>query len=212
MPFAFLVLLAGLVAGCTPSGSAGPQPGDPTTEQRYAAVALSCEYAECPVGVVKPAGDVRVEVVGSITGPQQEALTSTIEQWNTACGNHTLTTSGSAEAKMEFFFVPESRMSEVMPIYVEGNVGLFTYDWDASNVITGMKVAIAADLSGDELVHFVLEETTQAMGLINDVEDPRSIFDGGTGRATAYSSLDREVIELHCSTSVKPGMQASDIS
>ena len=97
-------------------------------------------------------------------------------------------------------------------IYVEGNVGLFTYDWDASNVITGMKVAIAADLSGDELVHFVLEETTQAMGLINDVEDPRSIFDGGTGRATAYSSLDREVIELHCSTSVKPGMQASDIS
>ena len=89
---------------------------------------------------------------------------------------------------MEYYFVDEAEMANVLPIYVAGNVGLFTYDWDANNVITGSVVAIANELEGRELVHFVLEETTQAMGLMNDVSDPTSIFDGGVGRVTQYSA------------------------
>jgi hypothetical protein len=102
-------------------------------------------------------------------------------------------------------------MAQVLPIYVEGNVGLFTYDWDGDNVITGMIVAIADHLEAEELTHFVLEETTQAMGLINDVADSDSIFDGGIGRVTRYSELDRSVIAMHCSGDVVPGMTTADL-
>lgn len=102
-------------------------------------------------------------------------------------------------------------MAAVLPIYVEGNVGLFTYDWDAQNIITGSVVAIANELTGRELIHFVLEETTQAMGLINDVDDASSIFDGGSGRVTEYSEIDIATIAIHCDPQTLPGMTAEVI-
>jgi hypothetical protein len=49
------------------------------------------------------------------------------------------------------------------------------------------------------------------MGLVNDVDDPTSVFDGGTGRTIVYSELDRAVIALHCSEEIAPGAMAADI-
>lgn len=199
------------LSGCALPGTEQASRPEPSAQDRYVEIALSCEFADCPVGVVKPAGDVSVIVHTDMTPEQEQALSTTIAQWNAACASHPLTRDGSSEAVMDFYFVPEAGMRYVLPIYVEGNVGLFTYDWDGSNVLTGMAVAIATELEGDELTHFVLEETTQAMGLINDVADSRSIFDGGTGRTTTYSALDLEVIELHCSSAITPGMVEAEL-
>ena len=203
--------LALLLSSCALPGVEEARQLETSPTQRYIDVALSCEYADCPVGVVKPAGGVSVRVNTDITPEQEKALNSSIEQWNGACPNHPLKRDRSVATEMLVYFVPEAEMADVLSIYVEGNVGLFTYDWDATNTLTGMTVAIASELEGSELTHFVLEETTQAMGLMNDVDDPRSIFDGGTGRTTTYSDLDLSIIEMHCSSAITPGMLAEDI-
>ena len=203
--------LALLLSSCALPGVEEARQLETSPTQRYIDVALSCEYADCPVGVVKPAGGVGVRVNTDITPEQEKALNSSIEQWNGACQNHPLSRDRSVATEMLVYFVPEAEMADVLSIYVEGNVGLFTYDWDATNTLTGMTVAIATELEGSELAHFVLEETTQAMGLMNDVDDRRSIFDGGTGRTTTYSDLDLSIIEMHCRSAITPGMLAEDI-
>ena len=204
--------LALVLSSCALPGLEQPDAPDVPVHERYIDVALSCEYAECPEGVVKPEGPVSVIVHTQLSQEQEAALATTLDQWNSVCTAHPLVIDGSSPTIMNFYFVPEAEMADVLSIYVEGNVGLFTYDWNSENVLTGMTVAIASELTGDELIHFVLEETTQAMGLVNDVDDPTSIFDGGTGRTTVYSELDRALIALHCSDGISPGSMETDIS
>jgi hypothetical protein len=208
----FLLAAVTLVlSSCALPGVEEPEAPAVTVNQRYIDVALSCEYADCPEGVVKPDGPVSVVIHTPMSEEQEAALTTTLDQWNSTCEAHPLQRDGSSPTVMNFYFVPEAEMVDVLSIYVEGNVGLFTYDWNSDNVLTGMTVAIASELTGNELTHFVLEETTQAMGLVNDVDDPTSVFDGGTGRTTVYSELDRAVIALHCSEGIVPGMSETDL-
>lgn len=199
-----------VLAGCALPGTGTSASDSVNPHDRYSAVALSCEYSQCPTGVVKPRGPIGIDIKTATTSDQSEAIAHTIEQWNDACPEHPLSL-GPSDATMEIYFVDKNDMAAVLPIYVEGNVGLFTYDWDAQNVITGSVVAIANELTGRELTHFVLEETTQAMGLINDVDDSSSIFDGGSGRVTEYSEIDMATIAIHCDPQTLPGMTAEEI-
>lgn len=203
-----LVLVWG-IAGCAPTSTADPSPAE--TLDRYVAVALSCEYAECPEGIVRPRQPVSVHLQGRYRDDQRLALEAALSQWNSVCPMIPLEMSGQSDVVMDFHFVDESRMAEVLAVYVPGNVGLFNYDWDGSNAITGITVAIANEISGTEMEHFVLEETTQAMGLTNDVEDPQSIFDAGRGRVVTYSPLDKAVISFHCREDVSPGMLQNEL-
>ena len=204
-----VAILLALLGGCALPGTENPE-GTVDPRDRYIEVALTCEYDPCPPGIVKPAEGVTLELKTPATSEQSAALDHTMKLWNATCPAHPLTFD-AGEAVMEYYFVDEAELADVLPIYVEGNVGLFTYDWDSNNVITGSIVAIANELEGTELIHFVLEETTQAMGLINDVSDPTSIFDGGVGRVTEYSALDRLTIAQHCDDGVIPGMSESDL-
>jgi hypothetical protein len=206
-PLISLAAVALALAGC----STAAEPTRVEVIERYQAVALSCEYADCADGVVKPGEPVSIVLHGQARDDQLSALEDTISQWNAACPSIPLRLGGTHATTMDFFFVDESDMASVLPIHVVGNVGLFNYDWDGSNVITGMTVVIANEIESRELEHFVLEETTQAMGLINDVDDPISIFDGGMGRTTSYSTLDQAVIAYHCQSGVAPGMDASEL-
>lgn len=203
------IVLLGGIAGCSPISTAEPSPEE--TIDRYVAVALSCEYAECPEGIVRPSRPVSVQLRGPYRDDQLFALEAALSQWNSACPIIPLEMGGQSGVVMDFYFVDEPRMADVLAVHVPGNVGLFNYDWDGSNSITGMTVAIANEISGKEMEHFVLEETTQAMGLINDVADPQSIFDAGRGRAVAYSPLDAAVIAFHCREDVSPGMLRDEL-
>lgn len=207
-------LLAGLFGVVALSGCSQPVAApitDAEIADRYVSVALSCEYADCPTGLVKPRDPVSVIVHGPARDDQIAALDDTISQWNDACASVPLVRDGKTEVVMDFYFVDEAAMPEVLPVFVEGNVGLFNYDWDGTNAITGMTVAIANEIDGNEMKHFVLEETTQAMGLVNDVDDSSSIFDAGMGRVVTYSPIDRLVIEAHCRSDVVSGMTAEEL-
>ena len=206
--------LAGLLGVVALSGCSQPVAApitDGEIADRYVSVALSCEYADCPTGLVKPRDPVSVIVHGPARDDQIAALDDTISQWNDACASIPLVRDGKTEVVMDFYFVDEAAMPEVLPVFVEGNVGLFNYDWDGTNAITGMTVAIANEIDGNEMKHFVLEETTQAMGLVNDVDDSSSIFDAGMGRVVTYSPIDRLVIETHCRSDVVSGMTAEEL-
>lgn len=208
-PLSLLALSVLGLAGCS-QASAEP-PSQAEVFDRYVEVALSCEYADCAGGIVKPSETVSVVLESEAREDQVAALEDTISQWNAACPALPMMLGGDSETTMAFYFVDEANMVDVLPVYVEGNVGLFNYDWDGANVITGMTVAIANEITSDEMHHFVLEETTQAMGLVNDVVDRKSIFDAGLGRTVTYSALDQAIIGLHCDEQVVPGMTQAQL-
>lgn len=178
--------------------------------ERYIAVATSCEYGGCPDAVVLPPANVSVKIITSATEEQTAAVDSAIEQWNSTCSTTNLSRNSASGVPMKIAFAPYDSLSEHLEFYDAGNYGYFNYWWQDFRLVD-FRVAIATELAGDELRHFVLEEMTQALGLMNDVPDSQSIFDSGSGRTTNYSSLDAAVIQLHCSDTTYAGMQPSAI-
>ena len=179
--------------------------------ERYIAVATSCEYGGCPEAVVLPPANVSVEITTSATGEQTAAVDSAIAQWNSTCSTTNLSRNSASGVSMKIAFAPYDSLSEHLEFYEAGNYGFFNYWWGWGFRLTDFRVAIATELAGDELRHFVLEEMTQALGLMNDVSDSKSIFDAGSGITTNYSSLDAAVIQLHCSDRTYAGMKPSAI-
>jgi len=179
--------------------------------ERYIAVATSCEYGGCPEAVVAPPAKVSVEIVTSASEEQIAAVDSAIELWNSTCSTTSLSRNSANGVTMKIAFAPYDLLSEHLEFYDAGNYGYFNYWWSRDFRLVDFRVAIATELAGDDLRHFVLEEMTQALGLMNDVPDSQSIFDSGDGKTTIYSSLDTAVIQLHCSDKTYAGMQPSAI-
>ena len=203
-----VLTVAGMVASCSTPLS------EPTAEEvrtRYIEVALECEFGQCPEGAVLPAGSVSVTILGEARDDQRGAVVEAVSQWNSACSRFPITFDGPTEVGMQVIFWPQDDLGSVLDVYVEGNSGMFNYDWDKSGEITAITVGIANELDGRQLRHFVLEEITQSLGLKNDVSDPTSIFDAGTSAQTTYSALDSQTIKLHCSPGIFPGMRAEEV-
>jgi hypothetical protein len=202
-----------IIAACVLTGCAASSP-EPTAEEvrtRYIELALECEFGPCPKGAVLPAGAVAVTISGEPRADQVDAVSDAVDQWNGACSRFPLTVNGQGPVAMDVIFSPEDNLGSVLEVYVEGNSGMFNYDWDESGEITAITVGIASELDGRQLRHFVLEEITQSLGLKNDVPDSNSIFDGGTSARTTYSALDRQIISFHCSSAVNPGITVDEV-
>ena len=203
-----LMTTVGLLAGCAASS---PEPTAEEIRARYIELALECEFGPCPEVAVLPAGSVAVTISGEARADQVEAVSEAVDQWNKACSRFPLTVNGPGPVPMEVIFSPQDDLDSVLEVYVEGNSGMFNYDWDEAGEITAITVGIASELDGRQLRHFVLEEITQSLGLKNDVPDSNSIFDGGTSARTTYSALDREIIEFHCSSALNPGITVDEV-
>ena len=205
----------GIIAGCSAGIEASPEIVDAPTNsavlERYIAVATSCEYGGCPEAVVVPPAKVSVEIVTSASEEQIAAVDSAIQLWNSTCSTTNLSRNSANGVTMKIAFAPYDSLSEHLEFYDAGNYGYFNYWWSRDFRLVDFRVAIATELAGDDLRHFVLEEMTQALGLMNDVPDSQSIFDSGDGKTTIYSSLDTAVIQLHCSDKTYAGMQPSAI-
>lgn len=203
-----LITAAGALTGC---GASTPAPTAEEVRARYIEVALECEFEPCPKGAVLPAGSVALTISGEPRKDQVDAVSNAVDQWNSACTRFPLTLDGQGPVPMEVIFWPQDDLGSVLDVYVEGNSGMFNYNWEESGEITAITVGIASELDGRQLRHFVLEEITQSLGLKNDVPDSSSIFDGGTSVQTTYSALDRQIIGFHCSTAVNPGITVDDV-
>ncbi len=178
--------------------------------ERYKQIATQCEFGDCPGAVSRPDSPVTVSITTPATPEQETAVQDALNQWNSHCDLIPLTLGDGANAQMKIAFDHLENFGQHLAPHVReflsGNEGAFSYFWDGAFNIYDMRIVISSDLTGASLRHFVLEEVTQAMGLMNDVRDSSSIFDSGRGRTAEYPTLDQEVVKLHCSGLVRPGL------
>lgn len=87
---------------------------------------------------------------------------------------------------------------------VDGEIigaALVTVWWDDRNQITEAVIVLAADLPHDEALPVLLEELTQALGLLTDIRNPVyrsiSVFSEDSNAVTKLGPQDRGALLLH---------------
>lgn len=186
----------------------GPTRSYTTQEAEYFfEIALGSEYGSRARRITKWAGPVMVEIVGSPTREDREALMELMGEIN-AITHKRLLRPAPGGGSMRVFFVPLAEFPSYEPNYVEGNHGFFWVDWNSLREIVSARVLIASDVTTPVArAHLIREEVTQALGLMNDsmgYED--SIFYMEWSETTSYSELDRKVLEILYWNRMRPDM------
>lgn len=80
-------------------------------------------------------------------------------------------------------------------------VGYMYLNWNAANQITKASILIAADIDPGDIRSVVLEELTQTLGLLYDIENPDyvgvSILSQDSNATTEILGQDRAILRLH---------------
>ena len=84
---------------------------------------------------------------------------------------------------------------------LEIGVGYMQINWDDALHITDGTIVIAADIDPKDVRSVVLEEVTQSLGFLFDIENPYyegvSIFSQDSNETTAIAGQDRAILRLH---------------
>lgn len=84
---------------------------------------------------------------------------------------------------------------------LEIGVGYMQINWNDGLHITDGAIVIAADIAPDDVRSVVLEELTQSLGFLYDIENPYyegvSIFSQDSNETTAIAGQDRAILRLH---------------
>lgn len=105
--------------------------------------------------------------------------------------------SPGGEYGIDIHFVPESRFSEIEENYQPLNHGFFWAYWTPSGRIRHADILISSDIAQRFRNHFIREELTQSLGLMNDSPRfPDSIFFSGPGTNDYYLPLDQQIIAM----------------
>ena len=115
-------------------------------------------------------------------------------------------------------FVSYERMKELLGSDGQGSqdaygyVNVSWYNIDCRIFKGRIYIVREADSSEADVRHTIIEETTQAMGLMNDsVKDSRSIFYQGYSIVDRLSDVDLILLKIHYSDRVKGGMVYEEI-
>lgn len=125
--------------------------------------------------------------------------------------NITITTRES-EANMHVYYVPLSKMGDVVPGYREGNWGMFHFqyvNWQMSEAWVG----IATDVTDQRARnHLIQEEIVGALGLTNDhyLYSDSIVYQPWT-TVQELSEIDWIVLNMVYSPLVSPGMEAQEL-
>ena len=84
---------------------------------------------------------------------------------------------------------------------LEIGVGYMQINWDDGLLITDGTIVIAADISPEDVRSVVLEELTQSLGFLYDIENPYyegvSIFSQDSNETISITGQDRAILRLH---------------
>lgn len=118
---------------------------------------------------------------------------------------HLRRTEGSAHIRL--FLTPARDGERIVGTGVSGidgeviGAGLTTIWWNGSNALTRGVIVMAGDLPDSEVYPVMLEELTQAMGLLTDIRNPYyndiSVFSEDSNRVTALGPQDVMALRRH---------------
>lgn len=115
------------------------------------------------------------------------------------------------EANVNMYFVKLKEMKSVIPSYVEGNWGIFSFStWD--DVIIRADIGIAYDkCDAKARKHLMMEEFIGMLGLANDHNlDKKSILYQPWTTVQKLTNADWLMLRMHYSRKVRAGMHISE--
>lgn len=171
-------------------------------------IALGAEYGVSDLTVKKWNRDVYIQVLGHPTFEDWRTLYDVVEDLNQLVGKEIRLHIIEGKGNVTVHFVPHSEFYKYEPSGLVFYGGFFWNWWDGIGEITKGRIVIASEGISQHLRdHLIREELTQVLGLMNDsMKYKDSIFYQGYSETTEFSKLDRAVIRMLYSPSIKTGM------
>ncbi|MCD5325510.1 MULTISPECIES: DUF2927 domain-containing protein [Pontibacillus] len=170
-------------------------------------IAFGAEFNSDALPIRKWEINPRIQVHGSPTDEDMNAVKSTIEDVNTLQSAIDVKLVDK-DANINIYYVPIEEFGNYVDNPREGNWGLFYYSWEAGYKITNATILISTDKPSQEgKSHLVREEITQSLGLPRDSYSyPDSIFFQDYTTTQGFTDLDATLIQMLYEDEVEPGM------
>lgn len=173
----------------------------------FAEIAFGAEFGGAEPVVRRWAVGPAIRVNGSPTDEDRATLEQVVAELNILMATTEISLV-EGEAAVELHFAPAAQLADILPQYIQGNIGFFWVWWDASQVLNRSVVLIATDVDVGVRRHLIREEVTQMLGLMQDsFTFPESIFYQSFSQVSEYAAVDRAVIEMLYGAHVMPGME-----
>ncbi len=179
--------------------------------------ALSMEYpgaGDAQGHLIRWGSSIRVYIEGKPTKKDKETINTML--LNLALRvpdmpNVTLTTNKSA-SNVQIYFVPMKQLKNYVPGYVEGNWGMFHYNY-SNWTIKDAQIGIATDVTDQKSRnHLIQEEFFGALGLLNDhyLYSDSIVYQPWT-TVQQPSEVDWLMLNMLYSPLVSPGIEKNEI-
>lgn len=210
LPVVWLVALT--VGGCDAKETADTTRYTQEEIDYFVEVALGSEFGSSTQRIRKWTEEVKIKVMGTPTDADRAALDAVIADINGVAEGTSLRLVED-NPNVEMYFVPESEFKEYEPNYVPTNLGFFWVFWRGNGAIYNARIMITTEgVTQKERSHLIREELTQSLGLMRDSgRYEKSIFYQRWTDVTAYTDLDRTLVEMLYRNEVEPNMTQSEV-
>ncbi|KGX90267.1 DUF2927 domain-containing protein [Pontibacillus marinus] len=171
-------------------------------------IAFGSEWGDADYPVRKWNNNPRIKVFGNPSDKDMNALQNTISEVN-GLQDHIELKLVDSDPNIKIYFVPLEDFGEYVDNPKAGNWGLFYYWWEPGEfVIDEAEILISTDKPTPKgRSHLIREELTQSLGLPRDSYSyPKSMFFQDYTTVTAYTELDKTLIQMLYEDEIKAGM------
>lgn len=206
-----------LTTHSTPTATSSPIYRAAYTQEEinyFLEVALGAEFTrDARLVVRKWKGDIRIQLLGSMTKRDRETVNQVVAEVNTL-------THGAIQLKLSndrpnvlIHFSPRSQFKQIEPNWKPENYGYVWVKWNEQNIISSANILIASEgVTQKERSHLIREELTQSLGLMQDsFKYSDSVFYQPWTDVNEYAAIDKALIRMLYDSPTKAGMTKKQI-
>lgn len=181
-------------------------------------IALKQEFSSADRVVKKWPGPIKIYVSGDKPSYMMNEVTQIIDEINKLINTKKLSlVDRENESNFHIYLGSAKEYLNIEPKsekHLKNNWGFFHIYWHSDYRIYkgSMYVDMFRTRTNEERLHFLREELTQSLGLMNDSEKyENSIFYSKWSSTTEFTELDEVIIRLLYNKKIKPGMSNLDV-
>lgn len=213
----FLLILSFLLTLTLPAQNAKKPKYNKEAIDYFVEVALGSEYGSADKVIAKWQGEVRLFVAGEQIPPVQQEITKIIKELNAlmkSCKIREVTQ--ESEANLILFLGNKQDYADRYEPKAEryNDLGFFYIYPNENKVLERGSLYIDTERmkANDTRFHFLREELTQSLGLMNDsFKYAESIFYQKWSLTNTFSPIDKQIIEMLYLPQVKAGMNEQEV-
>lgn len=214
--YCLCLLLACLFASPTNAQTSKKSKYSKEAIEYFLEVALGSEYGNADKAIAKWQGEVRLFLAGEDILPVKQEMDRVVKELNQLMKTVKIrVVSQESQANLILFLGSKENYEKYEPKVARYNdLGFFyTYPNDQKVIERGsLYIDTERMQANDTRFHFLREELTQCLGLMNDSHKyPDSIFYQKWSLTSEFSAMDKQLIEMLYLPQVKTGMTASQV-